>query len=417
MLADFWLRYRIIILVIGFIVITMFLGYTIYSLFFQPVIIPPGEPGEITGGPLGPGGFPIPGTGPGQIIDEGVVEPLPATGEEVPGRPASPVAQGNLTKTNQLNNVPSFGATIGPDGSQVQYYDVSSGQFFQVNKDGETVLLSAKAFPNVTEVVWSPNKKKAILEFPDGANIIYDFDAERQISLPTHWKDFSFSPNGENIVMKSIGLDPENRWLAITNDEGSEVQTLEFIGEKDRTVYPAWSSNNQIVAMYTKGVDFDRQEVFFVGLNDENFKSTIIEGRGFQPKWSPRGDRLLYSVYSNQDDLKPSLWIVNAQGEAIGSGRKKLNIETWANKCAFGSNTEFYCAVPENLPAGAGLFPDLAKNNSDRFFRIDSQTGQKKLIAIPDGQFNAKDLIISDNGYYLYFTDANTNRIHQIKLK
>ncbi|MEI6597342.1 MAG: hypothetical protein WCL13_04030, partial [bacterium] len=189
------------------------------------------------------------------------------------------------------------------------------------------------------------------------------------------------------------------------------------LGDKDATVYPSWSPNNQTVAMYTEGVNYDQQKVYFVGLNQENFKALTIEGRGFEPKWSPKGDNLLYSVYSSTSDLKPELWIASAQGENIGVGRDKLDIQTWANKCVFSSATEIYCAVPESLEEGAGLFSDLAKNTKDNLYKIDTKTGLKKLIAIPDGDFTMSDLIVSDNGYYLYFIDTKTEKINKIKLK
>ncbi|MDD5555036.1 MAG: hypothetical protein PHU57_05485, partial [Patescibacteria group bacterium] len=210
---------------------------------------------------------------------------------------------------------------------------------------------------------------------------------------------------------------PGNRWLAITNEDGSKTTAIEAIGEKDETVYPSWSPNNQVIAMYTEGADFDRQEVFFVGLNQENFKSTIVEGRGFQPQWSPKGDQLLYSVYSSGNDLKPMLWLVGAQGDSIGAGRKSLGLETWANKCAFASDTDLYCAVPRDLETGAGLFPELAENTPDRLYQIDIATGLKKLVAIPDGDYNMSDLIISEDGSELYFTDKTTQRINKINLK
>jgi len=143
----------------------------------------------------------------------------------------------------------------------------------------------------------------------------------------------------------------------------------------------------------------------------------VIEGRGFQPQWSPEGDQLLYSVYSSKNDLKPMLWIVNAQGENIGTGRKSLNVETWAEKCTFANNSDLYCAVPEKLDEGAGLFPELAKNTTDRLYKIDTKTGLKKLIAIPDEKYNMSNLIISENGNNLYFTDETTKRIYKIQLQ
>ena len=111
------------------------------------------------------------------------------------------------------------------------------------------------------------------------------------------------------------------------------------------------------------------------------------------------------------------LWIVNSEGENIGSGRKSLGIETWADKCIFNNNKDVYCAVPNDLEKGAGIFPELAKNTQDRIYKIDSITGMKKLIAIPDGSYNASNLIISDDQRYLFFTDETTKRIYKIDLK
>ncbi|RLC36484.1 hypothetical protein DRH27_05170, partial [Candidatus Falkowbacteria bacterium] len=363
------------------------------------------------------GGFPGADDGTGtQISPDKRKEPL-SGGVKLPKAKASSVALGGLTETTQLNDTASLGTTLSANGKDVQYYDASDGKFYKIDKYGDVSALSDKIFHNVENVNWSPNKNKAILEYPDGANIIYDFTAKTQVTLPKHWKDFDFSPTGDNIVMKSMGLDPDNRWLAISSDDGSKIQPIEPLGTKDSTVYPEWSNNNQIIAMYTEGVDFNRQEVFFVGLNNENFKSTIVEGRGFQPKWSPEGDRLLYSVYSSDDNLKPNLWVVNAQGDSIGSGRKKLNIETWADKCAYSNSSEIYCAVPEDLPEGAGLFPELAEQTSDQLYKIDTRTGLKKLIAIPDDSYNMSNIMISEDEKYLYFTDSATKRIYKINLK
>ena len=61
--------------------------------------------------------------------------------------------------------------------------------------------------------------------------------------------------------------------------------------------------------------------------------------------------------------------------------------------------------------------PDLVKNTKDNLYKIDTKTGLKKLIAVPNGDYNMSNLIVSDNGYYLYFTDSNTGKINKIKLK
>lgn len=395
----------------GFLAVVFILGYLLYAAFLKPA---PKEAETEGAATTTRGGLPIAPSGTGQIVtsETGALPP-----ENLPESASSAVANGGPTQTVELNKTPSFGATLSINGSDLQYYNKNDGKFYRLDKDGRLTALSDKVFHDVQKITWSPAKNKAILEYPDGANIIYNFSSDKQLTLPAHWKDFDFSPAGDKIVMKSMGLDPDNRWLAIANEDGSKARRIELLGEKDETVYPSWSPNNQSIAMYTEGVDFDRQEVYFVGLNDENFKSTLVEGRGFQQKWTPKGDRLLYSVYSSKNDLKPMLWVVGAQSDNIGAGRKSLNIETWADKCAFANDYELYCAVPENLEEGAGLFPEMAKNTADQLYKIDTRSGLKKLVALPDRRVNISNPFVSNDGYYFYFTDEATQRLHKIKLK
>jgi len=411
---EFLAKYKKIFMVIGFVLAVLILGYILYLMFFKPAPTPDETP--VTETPTGQGGLPNAQTGTGQIVQPGQNQGgLPIEPGET--APVNPVAQGGLTQTTELNQIPSLGATLASNGDDLLYYNQQDGKFYRLTKDGAATLLSDAVFHEVEKITWSPDKNKAILEYPDQAKIIYDFKNNRQVSLPKHWQDFDFSPDGSKIVLKSLADSVDNRWLAVINDQGTDARRVAALGDKNETVYPSWSPNNQTVAMFTEGIGLDQQSVFFVGLNNENFKALTIEGRGFTPQWSPEGDRLLYSVYTSDNGLKPELWAADAQGENIGAGRVKLNIQTWADKCVFASAAEIYCAVPEELGEGAGLFRELADGVKDNLYKIDVQTGLKKLVAIPDGQFTMSDLIVSDNGYYLYFTDATTGRINKIKLK
>jgi len=412
---DFFSKYKKILLVTGFILIVFILGYLLYALFFKTT--PVTTPGEGQTSTTTSGGLPQAGTGSGTLTPSGQQTGSGLPTDQTPVSQASPIAQGGLTQTIALNQTPSLGVTLAANGSDLNYYNQQDGKFYRINKDGQAVALTDTVFHEVQNVIWSPSKNKAILEYPDQAKIIYDFATNKQVSLPKHWEDFSFSPTGSKLVFKSLAESEDNRWLAVTNGDGANAQKVAALGDKDETVYPSWSPNNQTVAMYTEGVGFDQQKVYFVGLNDENFKALTVEGRGFDPLWAPAGDRLLYSVYSSDSDLKPELWLTNAQGEAIGTSRTKLNVQTWASKCIFASATDLYCAVPTSLEEGAGLFPELANGVSDNLYKIDTRTGLKKLVATPAGDYTMSDLIISDNGYYLYFTDTNTGTINKIKLK
>lgn len=416
---DSLTRTKKIFLILGFLALVILIGYFIWRFFFlAPTEVSPTAtttPGQISGLPSAGPGTAATTTGPGGPGGLPTGTTTPVSGAPAAGTPTL-LATGGVTKTKTLTASPTLDPTLTASG-QVQYYDKNDGHFYKIGADGQATLLSDKVFYDVENIVWAPSEDKAILEYPDGNKILYNFQTKEQVTLPNYWEDFSFSPGGDSIVAKSIGLDVENRWLTVANDDGSGARNLENIGENGNTVYSDWSPSNQVAAYYTKGVDFDRQEVYFVGLNDENFKSTVIEGRGLQAEWSTTGDRLLYSVYNASNNYNPSLWVVEAQGDNIGQNRTSINLNTWADKCTFASNTEVYCAVPESLPAGAGLFPELADQTKDNLYKIDLTTGVKKLIAVPEGSYNISQVMVTESQDYIYFTDKTTEQIYQVRLK
>lgn len=328
----------------------------------------------------------------------------------------SPTAQGGLTAVNELTKNPSLFATTAKNG-QVIYYNPTDGKFYTLSADGTIKEFNDQVFYNVSKATWSQNKDKAILEYPDGSNIIYDFNTNEQLTLPKHWYDFTFSPTDQQIAFKSDALDPENRFLAVSKLDGSQPVILENLSEQGDKFAVNWSPNKQMVATFTKGQDSDRSEVYFVGLNNENFKYMLVEGRDFRGQWSPAGDKMVYSVYSDTNDFKPQLWISDASPDSIGNNRRSIGLETWADKCTFSSNNKLYCAVPTSLPIGAGMNDQIANNITDQIYEINLDTGTKTLIATPDGDHTAYNLIINEDLNYLMFTDLNNDRIYKINLQ
>ncbi|MEI7452092.1 MAG: hypothetical protein WCK37_02680 [Candidatus Falkowbacteria bacterium] len=417
-LALFFQRYKKIIFGLLFILVCILIGYFIWQLFFAPVVTPGVKLQPIS--TTTPGALPSAGEGGQQVGSTTGPGSVPESKYIIPGKTSSgpsAVAAGGLTNVTTLTKGETLSPTISSDGKSVQYYNKGDGKFYRINNAGEAVPLSDTVFHDVSKVTWAPNAGKAVIEYPDQSKIVYDFNTEKQVTLPKHWEDFTFSPNSDQLVMKSLATDPDNRWLIVANADGSKARAIENIGTNDATVIPSWSPNNQTVAMYTQGIDLNRKSVFFVGLNGENFKSITTDGRGFQPKWAPSGDKLLYSDYTTDSDLKPTLWIVGAQGDNIGAGRKPLELQTWADKCTFASSNEVYCAVPEDLPTGAGMFPETALQSKDQLYKINTDTGTKQLIAIPDGAYNISNLMVSDNQGQLFFNDQKTNQIYKINLK
>jgi Tol biopolymer transport system component len=331
------------------------------------------------------------------------------------------IAQGGKTWVNPVVTEQVQWATGGRDSNKSIYYNPEDGHFYEVDYLGNKTLFSEQAFYEVQNVNWSPAKNRAILEYPDGFKIMYDFEKEKQYTLPNNWEDFSWDPEGERIVFKALSRYPENNWLSISNADSSQARPLEHLGNNADKVTVSWSPHNQVIAFSATGSPRGawEQEMILLGQNNENFKSIIIDGRDFQPKWSPDGNRLVYSVYSSEYDFQPRLYLVDGNVGNPGANKKSLNLATWAHKCAFNKDGSFlYCAVPRDLPEGAGLVKELAERSRDDFYKINTETGKVSFLAEGAmGGYNVNNIYLSGDEKYLYFTDHSTSRLRYIQLK
>ncbi len=404
-----------IILIIVFILAASGMGFGLYYLFFKPALIqPPTEPN-------------IPSEEPGVLppVSEGTgFPPAPATPKEQVKRPTLPIvseiASGGETMVKSVVKEIVQTPILNEATGDILYYNKDKSEFYKIDANGRKELLSDKKFYQVEKINWSPNEDKAILEYPDGNKILYDFNTKVQVSLDKSWSDFSFSANGEEIGLKIDNSNPDNRWLSKANADGTGLKLIEQLGENGDKVQVAWSPNGQVAAFSATGeaMGFDRQEILFIGFNDENFKSIIVEGRGFKGQWSPQGDRIIYSVWNAESGFRPNLWAVGAEGDNIGAGRESLDLQTWADKCAFSAdNQNIYCAVPRELPEGSGILPEIV-NSPDDFYKVDLVNGVKTFLAKPSvGEYSADRVFLSPQEDILYFTDKNTGQIYKIQLK
>lgn len=403
-----------IIFIIGFLILVVALGFLLYLTFFKPL------PKAIQDAPSTPS---VPTGLPGQSGDGPTVVETPET-TIIPGLPvdqtrfeiASPTAQGGITQTQLLENDDIQNVTINANGNSLNYYNKDDGKFYKVDKNGNVQELSDKAFANVETVTWAPDSDKTILEFPDGANVYYDLTTGKQVTLPQAWTDFSFNKSSSEIAFKEEDSNPDFNWLSIANPDGSGKRSVEHLGINSDDVTVSYSPNNQIVAYYTEPDAPERSKVYFIGKNEENFKAAVVEGYGVKSKWTPEGDKLLYSSYSQGSDYIPELWIVNSQGNSIGENRINLGLKTTADKCTVTSDTTVYCAVPQETVYGSGLEPDLMNEIPDDIYKIDLRTGLKTKIAETDVNTSIDQIIVNDSEDTLYFMDGSENSLRKMNL-
>lgn len=398
-----------ILAALGLLVVAGGAGFGLYRIFFyRPPERPAPSPrvGEL----VAPGAFPT----AGEAVPRAAVT---AGGRELPT--ASSVARGGPTFTSAVDARTLTAAALSTDGRSLAAYDSQDGKFYRITPEGTRELLSQKVFFNVQDVEWAPNRERAILEYPDGANIYYDFETDTQVTLPKHWETFDFSSDGTKIAAKSIGFNQEQNWLVVANPDGSLARPVEHLGQNAHKVIVEWSPAGQVVGFSQTGepVGDEAQEIYLLGPNGENYKSLIVDGFGFEPKWSPTGEKLLYSTHSSTFDSKPMLWVVEGTPGNIGKNRQLLGLNTWADKCTFPDAATLVCAVPLELEAGAGYDKTISYNTPDRFVQIDLTTGLKADLATPVEATAAWDLQVTADGEYLIYTNKITGLTEKVQLK
>lgn len=408
-------RLKKVLFIAGFLLVSAGIGYVLYAVFFKPILpsAPPSTAPVGFGGGLQGGGTavpPVPGattTAPGALVPgQPVVSPLQL-----------PTPAGQEPRTKLLSDEVLRDISASSDGG-VRSYNPRDGKFYRLNADGTMTALSDQSFNDVDSVTWAHKSDKAVLSFPDGSKIVYDFKTNKQATLPKHWEDFDFSPDDNQLAAKSIGNNETNRFLVIANADGTGAQPIQELGENQDLVHVSWSPSNQVVAYSFTGdpIGYDRQAIVMIGQHQENFKNLVVEGRGFIPAWSPSGNNLLYSVYNSNDGYRPSLWISGANGDAMNANRRNLSIQTWADKCAWQNENVIICAVPQALEDGAGLQRSLFDNVPDSIYRIDLASGQTTNLGQPDNNPSINNLIISADGRSILFNDRITGRVSQFAL-
>lgn len=399
---------RRILVIAAFAAFTLGMGFALWWFFFRPPVerLPTVVTNANVAPPTG-----LPGAGVG----------LPGAVNAPPGAapPAARIASGGLTLAAAVTPIAVDAASLSPDGDGVRFYDPDEGKFYRVDPDtGERTALSDKRFPDVETVAWAPTEDKAVLEFPDGSNVMFDFASQRQVTLPKHWEEFQFSADSRKLASKSLGIDPSNRWLVVSNADGSSAVPIQELGNNEAKVNVNVSPTGQVVAFSRTGEaqGFGRQEILLIGQNKENFKGLVVEGLNFQGRWAPDGKRLLYSAVSPTDDYRPMLWITDAFGQDIGNNRRKLNLNTWADKCTFSGTATLFCAVPRELERGVGLERRIADDVPDDLYSIDLATGARRLVARPDSDSTMTQLMVSPDGRTLTFVEMGSNILRQIRL-
>lgn len=407
------LNWKKLLLVLGFIVLVIIFGYGLYYFFFRQVLPKP----IVNVNENANQKLPVLTNGNQNIINQNYNGGLPDLMGILPEN-LSKVAKGGPTLANKLNANNALPGSLLMRGSDLYYYNEADGKFYKIGANGERQVLDNKIFYNVDKVNWSPKGDKAILEYPDGSNILYNFATNQQTTLLKELSEFAFDNSGENFVSELVTDNEDSNWLVTASPDGSNMKYLEPLGKYANEVETGWSADHQIIAINTKGANISSQEIYLVGQNNENIPYLNVQGRGFESNWSPSDNTLLYSVYNQNSGYRPTLYIAKT-GVSGTSAVFNTGLNTWSDKCTYSASMA-YCAVPIGLDEYSGLHPEISQNNFYNFYQIDLNSGSSALLGTPVGSngqfFNVENIVLSADGNYIYFSEGNANGIYSLQI-
>lgn len=369
------------ILIIAIILLVIIVGVlVVYNLFFKEETSPPQ-------------GTNLPSNGGGELPTKKII---PLTDEAI------------------------IGPTLTADGQNIKYYLKENGHVYQVSLDGsKTRQISLTPLKNLIKAVWSPRGDKVITIFRDDEGVVtkylYDYNIKQATLYDRYIQYIAWSPQGDKIAYHYFNEFLETNNISLANPNGSNWQNIFNTRMEDLIVN--WAPNK--ISLHQRPSGLVANNLYILNPGTGDFHKIIDKEYGLDVKWSPDGDKVLYSATSQQG-TNIGLYLVDGQGE----NKKDLGIDTLAEKCVWSQDQRtVYCAVPKKIPSRDILPDDYYKGtftSSDVFWKINTELDEKTLLSYPsetEGGYDATNLLLSPREDKLFFVNRRDGRLYSIVLE
>ncbi len=383
----------IILIVVLIIALVIFL---VYNFFIKT---PPEEGAGPTGGQFPEG-------------EEGSQQP---TGENGDGFTPSPTIKIKVISTEKV-----LAPTLSADKTKIVYYSQYNGNVWQSNFDGSTLTkISPATLNDLVDVIWSPDGIKVISIYQDDeGNIskqLYDYNSGQASGLSPYIQEIAWSPDSGKIAYHYKNAVSDENNISTANPDGSNWNNVFQLRMDDVTL--DWIGSE--IAFYEKPSGLTQSSLFLLNPLNGNLTKALSDIEGLSVKWSPQGDKILYSKTSaNGKNIGLYVSLKDGLGEA------SLNISSLVEKCVWSQdNRIIFCAAPRNVDEAQVLPDDFYKGtfvSNDEFWKINLETGEKTVLLEPwekgNEIYDAVDLFLSPLEDYLFFINKVNGLLYSIEL-
>lgn len=383
-----------ILIILVVILILALVAFLVYNFFMKA---PPDEPAD--------GELPEGGEG------DGVPEGDDEDGDIIP----SPTLKIKSISTERV-----LGPTLSSDGTKIIYYSQHNGNVWQSSFDGSNLTrVSSTELDDLKKIIWSPDKTKVISIYQDEEeNIdiyVYDYTTGRASAFSSNIKEIAWSSASSKIAYQYTDDNANQNNISIADPDGTNWQVI--LDTRLKHLNIDWTASD--IAFYEKPSGITQSSLFLLNPLSKELVKVLSNIYGLSVKWSPQGDKMLYSQTNNQgENINLYLALRN------GSNETSAGIVTFVEKCVWAKDGRtIFCAIPKEIKL-AGVLPDNFYKglftSDDEFWKINLDTGEKMILLEPwereEEIYDAVDLFLSPLEDYLFFINKKDGLLYSIEL-
>lgn len=341
-------------------------------------------------------------------------------GEFVPKEKEEEFVPAPELKIKPISREKVIAPTLSANKTKVIYYSQKNGNVWQSAFDGSDLTrISSAVLDNLVDIIWSPDKTKVISIYQDELGNItklsYDYETGKIFPLDQSIQGITWTSDSDKIVFQYTNEAADKNFLGIANPDNTDQQYISRLRVKD--VNLDWLGSE--IAFYEKPSSLAPGSLFLIGLSTGDLTKVLSEVYGMAVKWSPQGDKFVYSKTSNKGK---SLYLYVSLKD--GSAEASLNISTFVDKCVWSQdNRTIFCAIPKNISGTEILPDDFYKGvfrSDDDFWKINLETAETILLVEPwekgEETYDAIDMFLSPLEDYLFFVNKKDGLLYSIEL-
>lgn len=307
--------------------------------------------------------------------------------------------------------------TIGQDGQTVKYFSRTSGNVYQSDFNGNNLKkISSVNLNNLLKVLWSPDKEKVIGIFQDQDKIkkyFYDYTSNQTAVYDDKINYLAWSPDSKKIAYHFINPQDGQNNVSVANPNGANWKNI-FKTRLDNLIIE-WPVKEKISLRLPPG-GLAQNVLYSLNPETGDFFKVISDTFGLIAKWSPKGDKVLFSA-TNSQGKNPRLHV----GDEKGANFKNLNLAGLADKCVWSKDDKtIFCALPQEISQNAVWPDDYYKGLlvlRDDIYKIDLETEQKtKILGSSDAiSYDVQEPFLSPKEDYLFFVNRGNGLLYSLK--